>query len=151
MISWARMLSSKSKRESRPGRLSYVADNASYVLIHTYMGMERSRSRFIRRPPGKIGVSDCMRETSSVLPARAGVDVIPELLALSGEPDRLENVDGIVGDDPAERILAVLSADDVLINVNRVEEEAHAAGRKPRIEKSNGINDVFAELIGQIV
>ena len=121
-----------------------------YLFTRIWAWRGRGRASFVGLP-GKIGVSDCMRETSSVLPARAGVDVIPELLALSGEPDRLENVDGIVGDDPAERILAVLSADDVLINVNRVEEEAHAAGRKPRIEKSNGINDVFAELIGQIV
>mgnify|MGYP000205322114 CR=1 FL=1 len=36
-------------------------------------------------------------------------------------------------------------------DVDRVEEEAHVVGSELRIEKVNGIHDVFAKLIGQVV
>lgn len=45
----------------------------------------------------------------------------------------------------------MLSADDALVGINRIEEEAHAVGSELRVEKDDGINDVFAELIGRVV
>ena len=36
-------------------------------------------------------------------------------------------------------------------DVNRVEEEAHVVGRELRVQEIDGVHDVFAELIGQVV
>lgn len=36
-------------------------------------------------------------------------------------------------------------------DVSRVEEEAHVVGSELRVEKVDGVHDVFAELIGQVV
>ena len=45
----------------------------------------------------------------------------------------------------------MLAADDLLVDVYRVEKEAHAVGSELRIEEVDGIDDVLAELIGQVV
>lgn len=36
-------------------------------------------------------------------------------------------------------------------DVNRVEEEAHVVGSELQVEKVDGVSDVLAELIGQVV
>ena len=53
--------------------------------------------------------------------------------------------------DPAEHVLTVPPADNALVGVDGVEEEAQAVASELRIQEIHGIDDELAELIGQVV
>lgn len=64
--------------------------------------------------------------TVAVLPACADIAVVAfKLLVLAGQPNQLKLGYLVVWDGSAEHVPAVLAADNLLVNVYRVEKEAH--------------------------
>ena len=100
---------------------------------------------------GKLAVDDRVRKAVSVLPARADVVVPFKLPVIASQSNRLEILDDAIRDHPAEHVLAMHATDDLLVNINCVKKEGQIAMRNLRVKEVNRIDDIFTELIGQIV
>lgn len=66
-----------------------------------------------------------MRDAASVFPARTDVVAIFQFPVIARQPNRLEIVNGIVGDSPSEHIPTVLPANNLLANVCRIEKNSY--------------------------